>query len=69
MRNADKIRQMNDDELKEFIITLLENTFTTKYCSVHCPDVKHCETLGKCIHEDDADIVWWLQQEAEEWKK
>lgn len=57
--NADKIREMSDEELAEFII------FGATDCSDYCPDFKSGCSFG-CKHNHGKDVlIKWLQSEAE----
>lgn len=86
MTNADRIRNMSDDELAEFLdqIAYARETpwskpFYEKFCK-SCPEPEYTLDDGRelRLHECDfkdgvcphgGDIVWWLQQPAEEAQK
>lgn len=84
MTNADRIRAMSDEELEDFLIRIegeqpWSTQFSEKFCD-NCPtttctvegyghpiELSECDFIdGKCPH--GIDIVWWLQQPAEEEK-
>lgn len=69
MTNADKIRSMTNEELKQFLANIRENNqaFDVEgYCKDNCPLAEECMKGHECIDSDPhSDIEWWLNQEAE----
>ena len=66
MTNADRIRNMNDEELAKFIDDIAQSVADGEYCTAFL-NVKNfpysCEDTKKaCV----AHVVDWLQQPAEE---
>lgn len=55
--NADKIREMSDEELAE----LLFNKSRCDNCFANCNDKDNCPSLGSCYSRH----LEWLQSEAE----
>ena len=61
--NADRIRNMSDEELAE----LMSNISTCDNCFANCNDKDNCPSLGSCYSRH----LEWLQSEAEQegiWK-
>ena len=77
--NADFIRSMNNEQLKDFIISIVndENPWDRSFYETFC---RNCPVVGKaeCDNEVDeyyecdfnecphgSEVVWWLQQPVE----
>ncbi len=58
MTNADRIREMPDEELAEFLAVVEEDGISSQYLDVSCD----C-----CCEKTECDACWkeWLQSEAE----
>lgn len=57
LTNADRIRSMSDEELAEWLVSIIE-------CDDGCPCIKECgekEEMGFCY----PSMIEWLRKEAE----
>lgn len=66
MTNGDRIRNMNNEELAQFLDkfdTLRD--ISPLYCSLGaCVHKKDCMAGQECVEHGDEYILWWLNQEV-----
>lgn len=71
MTQGDKIRNMKDDELVEFIYNKPAQTISNDFCWNICPHIdKDCpvelEKYGDCLYSNKKTILLYLESEVEE---